>query len=48
MGTTENIGKIVQVVGPCVDVEFEPGKLPTILTAITISNPTINDEPENL
>lgn len=48
MGTTENIGKIVQVVGPCVDVEFEPGKLPTILTAITISNPTINDEPDNL
>ncbi|MFV9690506.1 MAG: F0F1 ATP synthase subunit beta [Desulfobacteria bacterium] len=48
MGTTENMGKIVQVVGPCVDVEFEPGKLPTILTAITISNPTINDEPDNL
>ncbi len=48
MGTTENIGKIVQVVGPCVDVEFEPGKLPTILTAITISNATINDEPDNL
>ncbi len=48
MGTTENIGKVVQVIGPCVDVEFEPGKLPTILTALTLSNPAINDEPENL
>jgi F-type H+-transporting ATPase subunit beta len=48
MGTTENIGKIVQVIGPCVDVEFEPENLPTILTALTLSNPAINDEPENL
>ena len=48
MGTTENIGKVVQVIGPCVDVEFEPGKLPTILTALTLSNPAINDEPNNL
>lgn len=48
MGTTENIGKIVQVVGPAVDVEFEPGKLPTILTALTVTNPSINDEPDNL
>jgi len=31
-----------------VDVEFEPGKLPAILTALTISNPAINDEPDNL
>jgi len=43
-----NIGKIVQVTGPVVDVEFEQGKLPTIYTALTISNPTINDEPDNL
>jgi F-type H+-transporting ATPase subunit beta len=28
----ENIGKITQVLGPVVDVEFEQGKLPTILT----------------
>jgi F-type H+-transporting ATPase subunit beta len=27
----ENIGKITQVMGPVVDVEFEQGKLPTIL-----------------
>ncbi|MBC8246808.1 MAG: F0F1 ATP synthase subunit beta [Deltaproteobacteria bacterium] len=44
----ENIGKILQVTGPVVDVEFEQGKLPTIYTALTITNPTINDEPDNL
>jgi F-type H+-transporting ATPase subunit beta len=44
----ENIGKIVQVMGPVVDVEFEQGKLPTIYTALAISNPAINDEPDNL
>jgi F-type H+/Na+-transporting ATPase subunit beta len=44
----ENIGKITQVMGPVVDVEFEQGKLPTILTALLISNPAINDEPDNL
>ncbi len=43
-----NIGKIVQVIGPVVDVEFEEGKLPTILTALFISNPAINDEEDNL
>ena len=44
----ENIGKILQVLGPVVDVEFEQGKLPTIYTALTISNPAINDEADNL
>jgi F-type H+-transporting ATPase subunit beta len=44
----ENIGKITQVMGPVVDVEFEQGKLPTILTALLITNKTINDEPDNL
>jgi F-type H+-transporting ATPase subunit beta len=44
----ENIGKIMQVMGPVVDVEFEQGKLPTIYTALTLSNPAINDEPDNL
>jgi len=45
---SENIGKITQVLGPVVDVEFEQGKLPTILTALLITNATINDEPDNL
>jgi F-type H+-transporting ATPase subunit beta len=44
----ENIGKITQVMGPVVDVEFKQGKLPTIYTALLISNPAINDEPDNL
>ncbi|MFC1828927.1 F0F1 ATP synthase subunit beta [Thermodesulfobacteriota bacterium] len=44
----ENTGKITQVMGPVVDVEFEQGKLPTIYTALAISNPAINDEPGNL
>ena len=30
----ENIGRILQVMGPVVDVEFEQGKLPTIYTAL--------------
>jgi F-type H+-transporting ATPase subunit beta len=44
----ENIGKITQVMGPVVDVEFEPGKLPGILNACLITNPAINDEKDNL
>jgi len=44
----ENIGKITQVLGPVVDVEFEQGKLPTIYTALLITNPAISDEEGNL
>jgi F-type H+/Na+-transporting ATPase subunit beta len=44
----ENIGKIIQVMGPVVDVEFEPGRLPNILTALLITNAAINDEEDNL
>ena len=45
---SENVGKIVQVMGPVVDVEFEPGKLPTIYTALLITNPVIDDQADNL
>ncbi len=31
-----NIGKVVQVIGPVVDIEFPPEKLPDLLTAIRI------------
>jgi F-type H+-transporting ATPase subunit beta len=31
-----NKGKIVQVIGPVVDVEFEPGKLPAIYNALLV------------
>jgi F-type H+-transporting ATPase subunit beta len=44
----ENIGKISQVLGAVVDVEFEPGKLPPVLTALTVTNPTIGDMEDNL
>ena len=44
----ENIGKITQVMGPVVDVEFQQGCLPSIYTALLITNPTIDDEPDNL
>jgi F-type H+-transporting ATPase subunit beta len=44
----QNLGKIMQVMGPVVDVEFEQGQLPNILTALLITNPTINDEEDNL
>ena len=34
--------------GPVVDVEFEPGDLPEIMNALFITNPAINDQPDNL
>ncbi len=43
-----NIGKVVQVIGPVVDVAFEEGNIPSILNALLITNPTINDEEDNL
>ncbi len=41
-------GKITQIIGPAVDVEFPPGSLPEILTALTVSNKSISDEADNL
>src|SRR5512137_2187342 len=43
-----NIGTVVQVIGPVVDVAFDEGKLPRIMNAIAITNPTINDVEDNL
>jgi F-type H+-transporting ATPase subunit beta len=43
-----NIGRVVQVIGPVVDVAFQEGQLPNILNAILITNPAINDQPDNL
>lgn len=34
----QNIGKIVQVIGPVVDIQFDPDQLPSIHNAITIQN----------
>ncbi len=44
----KNIGKITQVIGPVVDVEFEKGKLPPIFNALRITNKSLNDEDWNL
>jgi len=41
-------GKIVQVIGPVVDVEFGGGDLPPIYSALKITNPRIDDREENL
>ncbi|MHB8772839.1 MAG: F0F1 ATP synthase subunit beta [Syntrophales bacterium] len=43
-----NIGRIVQVIGPVVDLAFEEGQLPRIMNAVAITNPTINDQADNL
>ena len=43
-----NEGKVIQVTGPVVDVEFQEGELPEILTALNISNPAIDDTEDNL
>jgi len=38
-GTARNVGKIVQVIGPVLDIEFEPEHLPEIYNALEIANP---------
>jgi F-type H+-transporting ATPase subunit beta len=41
-------GKIVQVMGPVVDVEFPPGNLPELFTALRTTNAGIDDREMNL
>jgi F-type H+-transporting ATPase subunit beta len=41
-------GKVKQVMGPVVDVEFEGGDLPPINTALRVSNKAISDKAWNL
>ncbi len=43
-----NKGKITQVIGPVVDVEFEAGQLPEIYYALKITNPALGSEEWNL
>jgi F-type H+-transporting ATPase subunit beta len=43
-----NTGKIVQVTGPVVDVEFPPGQLPNIYSALKLTNSFISDQEDNL
>ena len=43
---SKNIGKVVQVIGAVVDVEFSDGNLPDIFTALEIKNPNNSDAPD--
>jgi F-type H+-transporting ATPase subunit beta len=43
-----NKGNIVQVIGPVVDLRFEPGQLPALYNAIKLTNPSISDKEGNL
>src|SRR5262245_50551914 len=43
-----NVGKITQVLGAVVDVEFEDSTLPPIYNALQVTNSTINDKEWNL
>src|SRR5574341_720620 len=43
-----NMGKITQVLGAVVDVEFSGGSLPPIYNALKVSNPAISDQEGNL
>ena len=42
------LGRIMQVLGAVVDVEFPEGELPPIFTALRTTNPALNERPENL
>jgi F-type H+/Na+-transporting ATPase subunit beta len=44
---TANVGKIVQVIGPVVDVEFADGHVPALYNALTVDY-TLNDKPARL
>jgi F-type H+-transporting ATPase subunit beta len=44
---TANVGKIVQVIGPVVDVEFSDGHLPALLNALTVDY-TLGGKPAHL
>ena len=43
-----NKGKITQVIGPVVDVEFKAGKLPEIYHALKVTNPSVGSGEWNL
>jgi F-type H+-transporting ATPase subunit beta len=46
--TAQHLGQVQQVIGPVVDVAFETGDLPTIFSALQVSNPGISDKQWNL
>jgi F-type H+-transporting ATPase subunit beta len=46
--SAQNLGRIKQVIGPIVDVEFDTGRLPNIYHAVKVTNPAISDKEWNL
>ena len=46
--TVQSQGKVTQILGPVVDVEFPPGDLPEIYTALRVSNPSLGKGEGNL
>src|SRR5215468_3291621 len=48
MATVHSMGRVTQVLGPVVDVEFPSGSLPEVFTALKLSNPGISGQPDNL
>jgi F-type H+-transporting ATPase subunit beta len=46
--TVQSQGKVTQVLGPVVDVEFPPGDLPPIFTALRVTNASLGKEEGNL
>ena len=52
MATTDyspnSMGRVVQVIGPVVDVAFDSAELPEINTALLLTNKAIDDREDNL
>jgi len=45
---TSASGQIIQIMGPVLDVQFQPGNLPAIYNALKVTNPAISDDADNL
>ena len=52
MATTDmspnSLGRVVQVIGPVVDIAFDSAELPEIYTALLLTNPSIDKRVDNL
>jgi hypothetical protein len=46
--SAQTTGRINQVLGNVIDVEFAAGMLPSIFNALRVTNPSIDDRPGNL
>ncbi|MBU1087930.1 MAG: F0F1 ATP synthase subunit beta [Candidatus Omnitrophica bacterium] len=48
MEKKQRVGVITQVLGPIIDVRFEANELPPLFSALTVTNPSIDDKENNL